>query len=76
MLKTSILEYINKQDMKRYEILKENISIGAADLHKDIYKIIGTSQQNFHVTIKNKIGKGVFKFKNIQYEIIDKLNQK
>ena len=60
--------------VKRYNIIKGNTSIGEADLYSEIYKIMGMTKQYFHSTIKYKINNGVFKYKNIDYEIKDKLN--
>jgi hypothetical protein len=61
--------------IKRYEIIKENIQLGEADLFSEIYKIMGMTKQYFHSTIKFKINNGVFKYKNTEYEIKDKLNK-
>lgn len=60
--------------IKRYIILKQNIQLGEADLYSEIYKIMGSTKQYFHATIKYKINKGVFKYRNTDYEIKDKLN--
>ena len=59
--------------MKRYQILKNGELFVEVDSMVEMYNAVGIKRQYYHQSLK---GLMVFKYKNDNYEIIDKLIQR
>jgi hypothetical protein len=62
--------------LKRYIIIKNNKEIGEADLHKEIYQLLGCSKQHFVLRLKEDLFNDGVNFKGDRYNLIDRVNPK
>lgn len=56
---------------KRYEIYKNGEYINQVDTMVEMYKMLGITKQHYNKSLK---GLFIFKYKNDNYQIKDKLN--